>query len=53
MPTSDEKKQMIESFRPRFIHMVNPNKDSWNELTRNEKKELNIICERHFSMLQF
>ncbi len=53
LPTKEEKKRMIEGYRSRFIHMVNRDKSTWDELTRKEKNELDKICERHFSMLQF
>ncbi len=53
LPTSQEKKEMILGFRVRFIHSVNSNKSSWNELTRKAKKELDSICERFYNQLQF
>lgn len=53
LPSKEEKKLMLKSFRKRYIHMVNPNKNEWEQLTYFEKHKVDKLCEQHYSTLQF
>lgn len=53
LPSQSEKKSMLKNLRPRFIKRVNSEKDSWEELTAKEKKEVDRLCRQYYSMLEF
>lgn len=53
LPDEMEKKKLKKSFRSLFIKIVAPDKQNWEELTKQEKKQVDEYCERHLNFLQF
>lgn len=53
LPSAEEKKRMLKEFRLQFIGIVNEEKTSWEELSKQEKKEVDKLCEKYFDKLNF
>ena len=53
LPSPSEKERMLVDFRARFIPIVNKTKTDWEELTKEEKKQVDKLCKMYYDRLLF
>ena len=53
LPTREEEKRMKKELRERFVQFAYGSSRTWDNLTGEEKKEIDAQCDRYYRMLQF